>query len=68
MQVIETVDPLYNYLLKEKLPIYVHKPELIRKLLDTLNGKYDEYLSSPLEKRLAFVLGLYLVSMDESPK
>lgn len=44
MQVIESVDSLYEYLKKENLPLPVHKPTLIRKLLDKLDGNYDEYL------------------------
>lgn len=68
MQVIESVDPLYDYLLKEKLPIHLHKPELIRRLLDSLEGKYDGYLSMSLEKRLARVLGLYVESMKSVNK
>ena len=68
MQVIESVDPLYDYLLKEKLQIHLHKPELIRRLLDSLEGKYDGYLSMSLEKRLARVLGLYVESMKSVNK
>ena len=68
MQVIESVDLLYDYLLKEKLPIHLHKPELIRRLLDSLEGKYDGYLSMSLEKRLARVLGLYVESMKSVNK
>lgn len=68
MQVIESVDPLYDYLLREKLPIHVHKPKLIRKLLDSLGGKYEEYLSLPQEKKQAHVLGLYMESMKSYNK
>lgn len=64
MQVIESVDPLYECLLKEKLPIHVHKPLLIRRLLDSLHGNYDEYLNLPQDKRLALVLGLYVASLN----
>ena len=68
MQVIESVDPLYDYLLIEKLPIHVHKPELIRSLLDSLGGKYEEYLSLSQEKKQAKVLGLYVESMKSYNK
>ena len=68
MQVIESVDPLYDYLLKEKLPIHVQKPKLIRRLLDSLGGKYEEYLSLPQEKKQAHVLGLYMESMKSYNK
>lgn len=68
MQVIESVDPLYDYLLIENLPIHVHKPELIRSLLDSLGGKYEEYLSLSQEKKQAKVLGLYVESMKSYNK
>lgn len=60
MQVIESVDPLYNSLLSEKIPIQIHKPELIRMLLDKLDGKYDEYLGQTEEERMKYVMILYL--------
>lgn len=60
MQVMESVDPLYDRLLAEKMPIMVHKPELIRKLLDKLDGKYDEYLSMGEEERMKYVLVQFL--------
>ncbi len=60
MQVIESVDLLYNRLLAEKIPIQVHKPELIRMLLDKLSGKYDEYLGQKEEERMKYVTTLYL--------
>lgn len=59
MQVIESVDPLYNRLLAEKVPIQIHKPELIKLLLDKLDGKYDGYLKMSEEDRLKIVLVLY---------
>lgn len=63
MQVIESVDPLYNSLLAEKIPIQIHKPELIRMLLDKLDGKYDEYLGQTEEKRMKYVLGMYVAGV-----
>ena len=60
MQVMESVDPLYNQLLAEKMPVQIHKPELIRMLLDKLDGKYDEYLDQTEEERMKYVTILYL--------
>ena len=60
MKVIESVDPLYNRLLAEKIPAQIHKPELIRMLLDKLEGKCDEYLRQTEEERMKFVMILYL--------
>ena len=65
MQVIESVDPLYNRLLAEKVPIQIHKPELIRLLLDKLDGKYDNYLEQKEEKRMKYVMMLYLNGVME---
>ena len=65
MQVIESVDPLYNRLLAEKVPIQIHKPELIRSLLDKLDGKYDDYLEQKEEKRMKYVMMLYLNGVME---
>jgi hypothetical protein len=65
MQVIESVDPLYNSLLAEKIPIQIHKPELIRILLDKLDGKYDEYLGQTEEERMKYVMILYLSGVIE---
>ena len=65
MQVIESVDPLYNRLLAEKLPVQIHKPELIRMLLDKLEGKYDEYLRQTEEERMKYVMKLYLSGVIE---
>lgn len=65
MQVIESVDPLYNSLLSEKIPIQIHKPELIRMLLDKLDGKYDEYLGQTEEERMKYVMILYLSGVIE---
>jgi hypothetical protein len=65
MQVIESVDPLYNSLLAEKIPIQIHKPELIRMLLDKLDGKYDEYLGQTEEERMKYVMILYLSGVIE---
>lgn len=59
MQVIESADPLYQEFLKNGTPIHVHKPTLVRCLLDTLNGNYDDYLSMPKERQLIRLLGLY---------
>lgn len=70
MQVMESVDPLYDRILTEKMPILVHKPELIRMLLDKLGGEYDEYLRMSDEKRLKRILATYLggISMIPSSK
>lgn len=64
MQVIESVDPLYDFLLKEKISIHTHKPQLVRKLLDSLQGKYEKYLSLSQEQQLAYVLELYMASLE----
>ena len=60
IQVMESVDPLYNSLLVKKIPVQIHKPELIRMLLDKLDGKYDEYLEMSEEDRLKSILALYM--------
>lgn len=65
IQVIESVDPLYNRLLAEKIPIQIHKPELIRMLLDKLDGKYDDYLEQKEEERMKYVMMLYLSGVME---
>lgn len=65
MQVIESVDPLYNRLLAEKVSIQIHKPELIRLLLDKLDGKYDDYLEQEEEKRMKYLMMLYLNGVME---
>lgn len=60
MQVIESVDPLYDYLIREQLMIHIHKPQLVRLLLDRLDGKYDEYLGLSSEEQLKYVISLYI--------
>lgn len=60
MQVIESADPLYEEFKKSGTYIHVHKPTLVRCLLDTLNGDYDDYLNLPKERQLIRLLGLYL--------
>lgn len=60
MQVMESVDPLYEEFKNNRTPILVHKPTLVRCLLDYLDGKYDEYLKQPKEKRLIRLKGLYM--------
>ncbi len=60
LQVMETVDPLYNLLLAEKIPVLIHKPNLIRILLDKLDGKYDEFLGQKEEERIKYVTMIYL--------
>ena len=68
IQVMESVDPLYNRLLTEKIPIQIHKPELIRMLLDKLDGEYDEYLRLSEEERLKRILALYLGGISMVPQ
>ena len=68
MQVIESVDPLYQSPLKENLPVYVQKPEVIRRLLDNLGGEYDEYLSMSKEKQVGFVLEQCFEPLDNRNK
>ena len=68
MQVMESVDFIYQSPLKEKLPVYVQKPELIRRLLDHLEGKYDEFLSLSKEKRQEMVFGLCVVPLNNMNK
>ena len=63
MQVIESVDPLYEALLAKGALIEVHKPTLVRRLLDTLDGKYDEFLRLSREEKLKCAMGLYLSEM-----
>ena len=60
MQIMESVYSLYNRLLAEKKPVQIHKPELIRMLLNKLDGKYDEYLKMSEEDRLKYILALYM--------
>ena len=60
MQVIESVDPLYDFFKAERVPIQVHKPVIVRALLDCLDGKYDDYLKMTVEKRLLYLIGLYM--------
>ena len=60
MQVIESANPLYEEFKKKGVPIHVHKPTLVRCLLDTLNGNYDDYLNLPKERQLIRLKGLYM--------
>ncbi len=66
MQVMESVDPLYEELKKRGTPILVHKPELVRALLDGLDGKYDEYLRMLEDEKRRYVVGLYLTRAMEN--
>lgn len=59
MQVIESVDPLYEHLLAYNKPIQVHKPALVKKLLDTLEGRYSDYLSMSKEEQLRYIFALF---------
>lgn len=65
MQVIESVDPLYKALIGKGAPIDVHKPMLVRRLLDTLDGRYDGYLRLSDEDRLKRVITLYAEMLAE---
>ena len=60
MRVIESVDPLYESLMTEKIPVQVHKPTLVKMLLDRLDGKYDEYLKLSQKEQMKSTLMLYL--------
>lgn len=60
MQIIESVDPLYDSLIAEKIPIQVHKPTLVKLLLDRLDGKYNGYLKLSKEEQMKSALALYL--------
>lgn len=60
MQVIESADPLYEEFMNNGTHIHVHKPTLVRCLLDYLNGNYGEYLNASKERQKQFLLGLYL--------
>lgn len=60
MRVIESVDPLYDNFKKNGTAIQVHKPTLVRCLLDCLDGKYNEYLKLPKDKQMLRLLGLYM--------
>jgi len=66
MQVIESVDPLYKVMLKNGAPIDIHKPMLVRRLLDTLDGKYDGYLKLSEEDRMMRVIALYAEMLAET--
>ena len=50
---------------REMVPIQIHKPELIRLLLDKLDEKYDDYLEQKEEKRMKYVMMLYLNGVME---
>lgn len=63
MQVIESVDPLFELLIAGKMVIHIHKPQLVRMLLDRLDGKYDEYLALSNEERMKYVLGMYVAGV-----
>jgi hypothetical protein len=65
MQVIESVDPFYQSLRENGSPIYVHKPMLVRRLLDTLDGMYDGYLRLAEEDRMMRVITLYAEMLAE---
>lgn len=60
MQVMESVDPLYEEFKNNGTPVLIHKPTLVRCLLDHLDGNYDEFLKQPKEKRLIRLKGLYM--------
>lgn len=63
MQVIESVDPLFDYLIKKQLSIHIHKPQLVRMLLDRLDGKYEEYLGLSNDERMKFILEVYVTGV-----
>lgn len=60
MQVIESVDPLYKAFKSNGITAKIRKPILVRCLLDSLNGNYDEYLNLPKERQEQYIIGLYL--------
>lgn len=64
MQVIESVDPLYEALMAKRASIEVHKPTLVRRLLDTFEGEYDEYLRLSEENRMKRVKALYVEMLE----
>lgn len=59
MQVIESVDPFYQSLRENGSPIYVHKPTLVKALLDVLDGDYSDYLKLTRDKKMLYLKGLY---------
>lgn len=59
MQVIESVDPFYQSLRENGSPVFVHKPTLVRALLDVLNGDYAEYLKLTGVKKMQYLKWLY---------
>lgn len=59
MQVIESADPLYNDFKTMGAPVQIHKPTLIRCLLDSLDGNYSDYLKLSKEKQKQYLIGLY---------
>ena len=65
MRVVESVDPLYKVMIKNGVPIDVHKPMLVRRLLDMLDGMYDGYLNLSEEDRMMQVIVLYAEMLVE---
>lgn len=65
MQVIESVDPLYIALFEKGVIKRVPKPMLVRRLLDTFDGKYDEFLWLSEKDRMKRVIALYAEMLAE---
>ncbi len=42
------------------MSFHIHKPQLVRMLLDRLDGKYEESLGFSDEDRMKYVLSLYI--------
>ena len=59
MQVMESADPFYNDLIARGTPILVHKPVLVRRLLDNQRGNYEEYLKKNKKSQMQYIIALY---------
>jgi Fe-S oxidoreductase len=60
MQVMESVDKFYVHLQKAGIPNWVQEAQLVRMLLDKLDGKYDEYLEMNEDEQMKYALVQFL--------
>ena len=60
MQVMESVDKFYVHLQKAGIPNWVQEAQLVRMLLDKLDGKYDEYLAMNEDEQMKYALVQFL--------
>ena len=68
IMVIDSVDPLYIALFSKGVLKGVPKSMLVRRLLDTLDGKYDEFLLLSEKDRMKRVIALYAEMLEEEQK